>query len=337
LPVFLLPMKRIAIGILCAVIVLFSPLEPRCENKPLKQVSFVTLWLPQSQFAGYYVAREKDIYKKYGLDVTIIDGGPDHPPFKLLEEGKAEFAVMWLSTAIEKKSQGIGLVNIAQVVQKSGLMLVAKKSSGILKPQDLNNKKVGLWEADFEIQPRAFFKKYGLNVLVVPQSYTVNLFLRDGVDAASAMWYNEYHTIINSGYDPDELTTFFFYEHGLNSPEDGIYALEKTADNDPAVCRAFAMASLEGWKYAFEHTEEAVEIVLRYMEKAHIPANRVHQRWMLERMKDLILVNGTYQGMGGLSQDDYSKVANGLRENELIKEIPDLNKFYRNCIFDDKK
>jgi len=54
-------------------------------------------------------------------------------------------------------------------------------------------------------------------------------------------------------------------------------------------------------------------------------------------MKDLILVNGTYQGMGGLSQDDYSKVANGLRENELIKEIPDLNKFYRNCIFDDKK
>jgi len=60
----------------------------------------------------------------------------------------------------------------------------------------------------------------------------VNLFLRDGVDVVSAMWYNEYHTIINSGLNPDELTTFFFHEHGLNFPEDGIYTLEETFKRD---------------------------------------------------------------------------------------------------------
>jgi NitT/TauT family transport system substrate-binding protein len=66
-------------------------------------------------------------------------------------------------------------------------------------------------------------RKYDLTVQVVPQSFSVNLFLRDGVDVASAMWYNEYHTILNCGIDPDELTTFFFHEHGLNFPENGIY------------------------------------------------------------------------------------------------------------------
>jgi len=66
-------------------------------------------------------------------------------------------------------------------------------------------------------------RKYDLTVQVVPQSFSVNLFLRDGVDVASAMWYNEYHTILNCGIDPDEPTTFFFHEHGLNFPENGIY------------------------------------------------------------------------------------------------------------------
>ena len=34
-------------------------------------------------------------------------------------------------------------------------------------------------------------------------------------------------TLLNAGLNPDELTSFFFHEHGLNFPEDGIYALEK--------------------------------------------------------------------------------------------------------------
>lgn len=327
---------RILKTFLCAWFILFFAVQAKCADKPLRKTSLVTLWLPQAQFAGYYVACEKGIYKKYGLDVHIIDGGPDHPPFKLLENGQAEFSVIWLSSAIEKRSTGVKLVNIAQVVQKSGLMLVAKKSSGIKKPEDLNNKKVGLWDADFEIQPRAFFKKYNLNVRVIPQSYSVNLFLRDGVDVASAMWYNEYHTIINSGYDASELTTFFFYDYGLNSPEDGIYTLEETVDSDPATCQAFVRGTLEGWQYAFEHIDESVGIVLKYMERAHLPANRVHQKWMLERMKDLILINGIYDGMGRLSPRDYHKVANGLAGSGLIKNIPEFNRFHKDCASDDK-
>ena len=56
------------------------------------------------------------------------------------------------------------------------------------------------------------------------------------------MWYNEYHTIINSGLNPDELTTFFFHEHGLNFPEDGIYTLGETFKKDPALAWAFVKA-----------------------------------------------------------------------------------------------
>ena len=43
----------------------------------LKEASFIPQWRPQAQFAGYYVAYEKGFYKKNGIDLTILPGGPD--------------------------------------------------------------------------------------------------------------------------------------------------------------------------------------------------------------------------------------------------------------------
>ncbi len=301
-------------------------------QEPLKKISFIPQWSPQAQFAGYYVAYDEGIYKKHGIDVRIIQGGPGRPSSELLEKGEAQAGSMWLSTAIQKRSSGVRLVNIAQVIQRSSLMLVAKKGRSIKKPEDLNGKKVGLWGNDFRIQPMAFFKRYDLAVTVIPQSYSVNLFLRDGVDAASAMWYNEYHTILNSGINADELTTFFFSDHGLNFPEDGIYVMEETLKKDPALFCAFVRASIEGWMYAFDHPVRAVDTILKYMTEANVPANRVHQKWMLERMKDIIMPGE--QGAGApwtLKKEDYERVGEELKRGGLIGTVPDYSEFTFGC------
>ena len=323
--------KEIIIRILLLIFIfLFSQQEIRAEQ-PLKKASFIPHWVPQAQFAGYYVAYDKGIYKKYGIDLTILKGGPNSSSVEFLEKGKADFGIMWLSTAIQKRSQGLKLVNIGQIIQRSALMLVAKKANGIHKPQDINGKKVGLWGAEFQIQPKAFFKKYNLKVKVIPQSFSVNLFLRDGVDVASAMWYNEYHIIINSGLNPEELTTIFFYDHGLNFPEDGIYTLEKNFTENPSLSCAFVKASIEGWQYAFAHPDEAIDIVLKYISLANLPANRVQQKWMLGRMKDIISPQDYKTRIGMLNQSDFLRVAKEMRENDFIKSIPDYDSFYRNC------
>jgi len=318
-----------------SALLLLITLNAQADEKALKKVAFIPQWVPQSQFAGYFIAREKGIYRKHGLEVKILRGGPDYPPSELLEEKRADFGTMFLSTGIQKRSQGLPLVNIGQIVQRSSLMLVAKKSSGIYFPEDINGRKVGLWGTEFQIQPKAFFKKYNLRVTIIPQSATLNLFLRNGVDVASAMWYNEYHTIINSGINPAELTTFFLSEYSVNFPEDGIYCLEETFNNDPDLCRAFVKASLEGWRYAFDNPEQALDIVMKYVVDGNIATNRVHQKWMLERMKDIINPTGNTVPLGTLQSGDYNRVAQELKINRLIIAIPSFSDFFINCISHD--
>lgn len=295
----------------------------------LQKATFLPHWFPQAQFAGYYVAQEKGIYKKYGLDVAILRGGPEKPVFKTLGHGETDFVTLFLAEAVRYRAEGLKLINVAQIVQKSGFILVAKKSSGILSVRDLEGKKVSLWD-DFKLQPLAFFHKNNLSVRIIRQTYTLNLFLRGGVDVASAMWYNEYHSILSSGINEDELTTFFFDGHGLNIPEDGIYCLEKTWEENPdRVCR-FVQASLEGWRYAFNHQQEALDIVMKYVNEAKINTSRAHQKWMFERMKDIITGNGEVP-MGTLVEKDYQTVTTHLKANGLIRKIPPSGEFHVRC------
>jgi NitT/TauT family transport system substrate-binding protein len=327
-----LPPLALKAGLALAALMLFvaawaSP--SAAAERTLKKATFIPLWSPQAQFAGYYTALEKGIYRKHGIDLTIISGGPNYSTTEYLARGKADFAVLWLTTAMQERAKGVKLINIAQIVQKSSMMLVARKTSGIRTPADMNGKKVGLWGGDFAIPPHAFFNKYGLHVREVPQSYTVNLFLRGGIDVASAMWYNEYHTILNAGLDPDELSVFFLKDQGMDLPEDGLYALEKTVKNDPALADEFTRASLEGWDYAFAHPEEALDIIIKQMRAAKIPANRMHQKWMLARMRDLILAQGGRSASGLLKQGDYEATGRILLKDGVIREVPDFSSFTR--------
>jgi NitT/TauT family transport system substrate-binding protein len=294
----------------------------------LPQVSFLPQWQPQAQFAGYYVAYEKGFYFEHGLDVRIMRGGPQRPTSEMLAQNRVDFVTMQLASAIIQRARGLKLLDICQLGQRSALMLVAKKSSGINTPEDINGKKVGLWGEDFKGQVDAFFRKYHLKVQPVPQGTTVDLFLRGGVPVASAMWYNEYHLILNAGVNPDELTTFPMADYGLNFPEDGLYCLERTYQEKPLLCRSFVQASVAGWRYAFAHPEEALDIVMKYVDAAHVATNRVHQKWMLARMRDLFQPDGKQMPLGNLDRETYYRVAKALKMDGTIKSIPDYSLFY---------
>jgi len=333
-----LKVLRLAARALCGMAILVlcaqAALPGAAQAQEPKRAALVLQWQPQAQFAGFYMAQAKGFYREAGVDLTIIPGGQDVVASRLLADGRAQFATMFLSTGIERRadptSAGLPLVHLAQLVQRSALLLVTRASSGIKTPKDLDGKRVGLWDNEFGLQPQALFQRLGIHPVIIPQSSTLGLFLRGGVDAASAMWYNEYHTLLASGLDPEDLRVFFYRDLELNFPEDGIYTLKKTLDDDPELCRAVVAASLRGWEYAFAHPEETLDVVLDHMRRAHVPVSRVHQRFMLARMRDVMLpATKTDTPLGRLARADYDRVAQALTGLGLMQTTPAYQDFAR--------
>ena len=92
-------------------------------------VSIQLKWLPQAQFMGYYVALKKGYYEEAGLNVTIVPGGGDISETTAVNNGTVDFGVTWVSNLISANAGGMDLVEISQIYQRSGLVLVYKNDN----------------------------------------------------------------------------------------------------------------------------------------------------------------------------------------------------------------
>lgn len=296
----------------------------------MKAPDVITLrlqWLPQSQFAGYYAAHDEGIYRRHGLNVRLLHSGPGQSPMREAATGASTFATSFLTAAIEARDQGLPVVNVCQVINRCNLMLTAW-SREVKRLEQLHQKKVSIWSGDFRAPYVSVFRSHRIDPRIYTQNYSMELFIRKGVSACSCMYYNEYHTLYLSGVDWDEMTALLLRELGCDMPEDGIYTSAEFARQHPDICRAFAEATLEGWKWASQHTEETLDRVMQRVKQAWVPSNRVHMRWMLQEMIASVFPDSqSARQTGKLLQDDYTRTVALLRNQRIIRNSVPLDQF----------
>jgi len=100
--------------------------EGTLEAPEKTDVTIQLKWLPQAQFMGYYVALDKGYYEEVGLNVTVVPGGGDISETTAVYTGQVDFGVTWVSNLIAANAGGMDLLEVAQVYQRSGLVLVYK-------------------------------------------------------------------------------------------------------------------------------------------------------------------------------------------------------------------
>jgi NitT/TauT family transport system substrate-binding protein len=280
---------------------------------------FAPQWMPQAQFAGYYVAEEQGYYRDAGLEVEIVHPSASIQATALLTSGKADLISLFLVTSMSVRIKGVDIVNAGQISQHSTLLFVTKKARGITQLNQLNGKRIGVWKSGFDEVPKALMASKNIQIEWVPILSTVSLFMMDGIDAMTVMSYNEYDQIINSGMDEDELNVFPLAEYGFDVPEDGLYCLRKTYLEKGADLGKFLEATLKGWDYAAANRKYAVDVVISRMQQAHISANRAHQQWMLDKVIDMITPGTKEVEKGVLLESDFIKAQNVLSIN--IKDV----------------
>lgn len=324
IPYLLHRMKKMLIswigGLLCCL---------QCLAQELPQLTFAPQWLPQAQFAGYYVAQKKGFYKAEGLNVRIVHPSASVNSVEYLKNEQCDITTQILTSAFAFREAGIDLVNIAQISQNSALLFVSRKEKGISELSDLNEKKIGIWLSGFDEVAREIIKSNNYQVQWVPVLNTVNLFLSGYLDAMTVMWYNEYDQIIQSGVNEEELNRIFFSDCGFNIPEDGLYCLNKILIQRRGDLEKFVRASLKGWEYAKENKEETLGIVLEEMKKNHVPTNKAHQAWMLDKALLMIDPGSKNVKKGELAESDFVKAQNMLFEAGNIKTRTAFKEFYK--------
>ncbi len=309
---------------------LFSSSLTIAQSEPLV---FTPQWFPQAQFAGYYIAKDQGFYKEAGLNVMIQHPTANTNAVQMLKNGTSDVVSSFLMDGISQRMQGTPVVNIAQLSQHSSMMIVAKKSSGVDSFSKLDNKSLAIWSSGFDKLPKALINKHDIDVQFVPILNTINLFLVDGVDAMAVMYYNEYDQIINSGINNDELYTYFLRDYeGYDIPEDGIYCLESTYNKRKADLQKFVKATMRGWDYAAENKENTLDLVVEKMNRAHLPNNRAHQRWMLNKVLELLDPGNKNVTKGHLLEQDFhdaTKVILEQSDDEDLKKDIQFKEFYK--------
>jgi NitT/TauT family transport system substrate-binding protein len=260
-------MTKKTLGLALATLLALSVGGAHAQDKLTLQLK----WVTQSQFAGYYVAKDKGFYKDAGLDVTIKAGGPDINPSQVIAGGGADVIVDWMPSALATREKGVPIVNISQVFQRSGMELTCRKDSGVKTPKDFKGRTLGVWFYGNEYPFLSWMDKLGYktsgdvnSVKVLKQGFNVDPLLQKQADCISTMTYNEYWQLIEAGMKQDQLLVFKYEDQGVATLEDGLYATEKSIA-DPKMAdklARFIKASMKGWDYAIKHQDEAVKIVL---------------------------------------------------------------------------
>jgi NitT/TauT family transport system substrate-binding protein len=289
-------------------------------------------WVPQSQFCGYFVAKDNGYWKDEGLDVKIKPGAVEIVPQQVVATGGAEFGGgPWLPKVLASIEQGADVVNIAQYFQRSGTLEVSWKDSNITKPEDWKGKKVGTWGFGNEPELFAAMRKAGIDpnnksdVTIVNQDFTMNQILNRQLDAAQAMTYNEYAQVLEAVnpktgqlYQPSDLNVINFNDVGTGMLQDGVYArgewLKDAKNQDTAV--KFLKGLFKGWVYCRDNFDDAVAIVL----KNGPTLGKGHMTWQLNEVNKLIWPSPN--GLGIMDKAAFDKTAQIAQQFGIIKNPP---------------
>ncbi len=289
----------------------------------LDKVKLQLKWLPQSQFMGFYVAAEKGYYKEEGIDIELLPGGSDIIPEQNVYNGAADIGVTWVSSLMTYQAQGYELQEIAQVFQKSGLLLASKKSSGINSPADLKGKKVANWFGGNEYEVLALLEKYKLNkdsdLKLVQQDYTMDQLKEGSVDAASAMTYNEFGLLLESGIPESDLNVINMNDEGVAMLEDCLFVNSEWASKNKDVVARFLKATIKGWQEAVKNPEAAGKIVYEVDKSVSLE----HQVYMAKEVAKLAAPEGfDSTKIGQIDMDAVKQTAKFLKlyNKDLAKD-----------------
>lgn len=212
------------------------------------KVSFATNWKAQAAHGGFYQALADGTYMKFGLDVTILQGGPQVNNRPLLPAGRIDFLMTGnLLHSFDNVKNGVPTVVVAAMFQKDPQALIAHPGQGYEKFEALKSAPLALIAKDGQFSWWQWLKvTHGFKDEVLkPYNYNLGPFLANPKAIQQGYSVAEPIYVENQGHF--KPVVHLLADHGFSTYSTVIETRTDTVKNKPDLVQRFVDASIIGW------------------------------------------------------------------------------------------
>lgn len=245
---------------LSALAVLFAAGPARALDK----VRFGTNWVAEAEHGGFYQALADGTYRKFGLDVTIVPGGPNVNNRLLLLAGRIEF-YMSANTlqSFDAVASNVPTVAVAASFQKDPQVFIVHPGQGIDTFDDLRKLTLFVSKEGMPTYFQWLKARYGFDERKVkPYTFNAQPFLVDKRSAMQGYVTAEPYAIEKqAGFKPK---VFLLADHGFDAYSTLIETRREMVEKNPDLVQRFVDASMIGWaNYIYGDSAPANTLIKR--------------------------------------------------------------------------
>jgi NitT/TauT family transport system substrate-binding protein len=259
---------RAALVLTAAAFAAMPAAGPARAQSPIK---FTLDWKFEGPAAPFVVAIDKGLYKAEGLDVTIDTAAGSLEPINRIAAGTYDMGFGDINSLIKFRDQNpaVPIKAVFMVYNKPAFSVVGRKSRGVLKPKDLEGKKLGAPPADGAYAQWPIFVNANEidagKVTIVSVGFPVRepMLASGEVDAICGFSFSSYINLKDRGVPADDINVLLMADYGVNLYGNAILVNPKFAEEKPELVKAFLRAFLKGIKETVASPAMAVESVVK--------------------------------------------------------------------------
>jgi NitT/TauT family transport system substrate-binding protein len=229
----------------------------------LDKVTFATNWLAEAEHGGFYQALADGTYERYGLDVTILQGGPQTNHRLLLAAGKIEFNLgANMIQAFDAVRANVPIVAVAAMFQKDPFILMSHPGAGFDRFEDLPRSRAYIGKEAFASVFQWLKTAHGFREEnVKPYHFNSAPFIADKGSIQQGYVTSEPFEIERQGFRPN---VFLLADYGYESYSTTIETRLDLIEKAPDLVQRFVDASIIGWyHYLYGDSTKADALIMR--------------------------------------------------------------------------
>jgi NitT/TauT family transport system substrate-binding protein len=323
----LLP-RALTAGLVALVTTLVMPMSPGRAQTALDKVLFGTNWVAEAEHGGFFQAVADGTYKAYGLDVTIVPGGPNDNNRMLLIWGKLDF-FMAANTlmSFDAVTNNVPVVTVAAMFQKDPQVLLTHPEAKITKLEELKPLTLFVSKEGISSYFQWLKSEYGFSEEKVrPYTFNSQPFIANKQSAMQGYVTSEPFAIEKSAaFKPGII---LLADYGFNTYSTLIETRSELIDKKPDLVQRFVDASIVGWyHYLYGDNAPANEMI----KKLNPEMTDDLLAYSIARMKEYGIVDSgdsLHDGIGAMTDARMASFFDKMVRAHVVRSDIDYRKAY---------